>query len=55
MLCGFKWKYYLCQNFEGMISITNKAHKDNPKFFSGCISDAEAHSFNFRDYNFIIQ
>ncbi len=32
----------------------NKTHKDNPKFFSGYMSDNEIHFFNLQDYNLFI-
>lgn len=35
--------------------MTNKTHKDNPKFYSGYMSEVEALFSILRDYNLVIQ
>ncbi|EDN88577.1 hypothetical protein PARMER_00036 [Parabacteroides merdae ATCC 43184] len=34
--------------------MTQKAHKDNPAYFSGYMSDNEAHFFILKDYHLVI-
>ncbi|KDS38587.1 hypothetical protein M092_3877 [Parabacteroides distasonis str. 3776 D15 iv] len=34
--------------------MTNKTHKDNPKFYSGYMSEVEALFSILRDYNLVI-